>query len=142
MTLIILDRNSPVSFHKAMTVAGLGKSTHARTAAQYHCSARLSVMRTLTRFSLALTTALILAAGCAHSPNMSQADVIRLANRAAEDAGYKLAGYKAPETHYEFVRKDKTWTVFFVMKPPTPAGGHFQVWVDDRTGKTEVMRGE
>ena len=84
----------------------------------------------------------MLVAGCARSPHMSQQDVIRVADRAATDAGYKLADYKEPEAHFEFVRKDGSWTVSFVRKPPTPVGGHFQVWVDDKTSKTRVMPGE
>ena len=73
---------------------------------------------------------------------MSQAGAIAAANRAATEAGYKLSDYGAPKAHYEFTRKDKTWTVFYVLKPPTPPGGHFQIWVEDKTGKTQVMRGE
>jgi hypothetical protein len=89
-----------------------------------------------------LAAVVIIATGCTQSPRMSEADVIRLAGRAAEGAGYKLADYTKPEAHYEFVRKDRTWTVFYVRKPPTPVGGHFQVWVEDHGGKTTVMRGE
>jgi len=84
----------------------------------------------------------LLVAGCAHSSRMSETDVVRAASRAAAQAGYKLAGYNEPEAHFEFVRKDGSWTVFYVMKPPTPAGGHFQVWVNDKTGKAQVMPGE
>ncbi len=73
---------------------------------------------------------------------MSPADVVRLARRAATDSGYKLADYREPETHFEFVRKDRSWSVFFQMKPPTPPGGHFLVVVDDETGKTRVVPGE
>jgi hypothetical protein len=73
---------------------------------------------------------------------MSQTDVVRAASRAAAQAGYKLTRYKEPEAHFEFVRKDGSWTVFYTMKPPTPVGGHFQVWVEDKTGKTKVMPGE
>ena len=73
---------------------------------------------------------------------MSRDDVLKAANSAAIKAGYTLTEYGAPEAHYEFVRKDKRWTVFYNMKPPTPAGGHFHVWVEDQTGKTQVMRGE
>lgn len=80
--------------------------------------------------------------GCARSARMSQSDVVRIAGRAATAAGYKLADYQEPEAHFEFVRKDGSWTVFYVMKPPTLPGGHFQVWVDDKTGKTQVMPGE
>jgi hypothetical protein len=38
--------------------------------------------------------------------------------------------------------KNKTWTVFYQLKPPTPPGGHFLVSVDDRTKKATLARGE
>jgi len=44
--------------------------------------------------------------------------------------------------HYEFTEKDHTWTVFFQLKPPTPPGGHFTVYVDDQTKKATLMRGK
>jgi hypothetical protein len=107
----------------------------------------------MSRFTHSILSAVavaVLVAGCAHSPKMSQADVVRVAARAATDAGYKLVDYKKPEAHFEFVHKDGTWTVFYEMKPPTPLGEHFQtplgehflVWLDDKTGKTRVMPGE
>jgi hypothetical protein len=94
------------------------------------------------KFSLSFVAVAMFVAGCARSTHMSQQEVVQVASRAAADAGYKLGDYKEPEAHFEFVRKDDSWTVFYVMKPPTPPGGHFQVWVDDKTGKTQVMRGE
>jgi hypothetical protein len=65
-----------------------------------------------------------------------------VASRAATDAGYKIGDYQEPEAHFEYVRKDGSWTVFFKLKPPTPPGGDFLVWVDDTTSKTQVIRGE
>ena len=97
------------------------------------------------KFSLLSVAVVTLILGCARSPQvtrMSQAEVVRVSAGAATDAGYKLADYKEPEAHYEFVRKDGSWTVFYTMKPPTPPGGHFTVWIDDKTGKTQVMPGE
>ena len=105
-------------------------------------SASSNTMFKFTQLRLLAATMVLLVAGCAHSPRMSQTDVIRAASRAADQAGYKLASYQEPEAHFEFVRKDGSWSVFYVMKPPTPAGGHFQVWVNDKTGKTQVMPGE
>ena len=96
------------------------------------------------RFSSLLAVVALLLVGCARSTStrLSQPEVIQIASRAATDAGYKLERYKEPEAHFEFVRKDGSWTVFYTMKPPTPPGGHFQVWVDEKTGKTQVMKGE
>jgi hypothetical protein len=96
------------------------------------------------RFSILFAAVALLIVGCVRSPHtrLSQQEVVQVASRAATDAGYKIADYKEPEAHFEYVRKDGSWTVFFVRKPPTPAGGHFQVWVDDKSGKTQVMPGE
>ena len=96
------------------------------------------------RFSILFAAVALLIVGCARSTHtrLSRQEVVQVASRAATDAGYKIADYKEPEAHFEYVRKDGSWTVFYVRKPPTPAGGHFQVWVDDKTSKTQVMPGE
>ena len=91
---------------------------------------------------LALALLMCAAAGCGQRARMSRDDVIKAANSAAIEAGYKLARYGVPEARYQFVNKDKRWTVSYTMKPPTPPGGHFLVWVEDQTGKTQVMPGE
>lgn len=98
----------------------------------------------MCRFSLSFFTVVLLAVGCARSTStrMSQQEVVRVANRAAADTGYKIADYKEPEARFEFVQKNGSWTVFFEQKPPAPPGGHFQVWVDDKTSKTQVLLGE
>ena len=90
--------------------------------------------------------------GCSHAPeakdqsdlpktHLTEKDAIRIAQETAKREGRNLAEYKLPEAHYEFVKKDKTWTVFFAGKVPT-VGNHFQVWVDDGTGKATLMPGE
>ena len=96
------------------------------------------------RFSFLLAVVALLLLGCARSAStrLSQPEVVQIASRAATDAGYKIADYQAPEAHFEYVRKDGSWTVFYKRKPPTPVGGHFQVWVDDKISKTQVMRGQ
>jgi hypothetical protein len=96
------------------------------------------------RFSILFVVVALLVVGCARSTptRLSQQEVIQIASRAAMDAGYKVVDYKPPEAYFQYVRKDGSWTVFFVRKPPTPPGGHFQVSVDDKTGKTQLMRGE
>ena len=105
---------------------------------------RLPSSSAMHRFSFLLAVVALLLLGCARSAStrLSQPEVVQIASRAATDAGYKLADYKEPEAHFEFVRKDRSWTVFFVRKPPTPPGGHFSVWVDDQTSKTQVTPGE
>ena len=74
--------------------------------------------------------------------HMSRAEVIETANHAATEAGYRLGDYGVPEAPYQFTKKNKTWTVFYKMKSPTPPGGHFLVWIEDETGNTQIMKGE
>lgn len=72
---------------------------------------------------------------------MQRQEIVRLAKDAATQAGYEVEDYREPDVRFEVTRKDGSWTVFFERKPPTPPGGHFQVWVE-KTGKTRVMAGE
>lgn len=78
----------------------------------------------------------------APSTHLVQGEVIQIAKDTAKSEGYDLGKYNMTGCHYEFTRKDHTWTVFFELKPPTPPGGHFMVWVDDQTKKTTLARGE
>jgi hypothetical protein len=75
-------------------------------------------------------------------PRLTQEQVIRIAEETAKSEGYDLPKYNMTGCHYEYTVRDHSWTVFFSLKPPTPPGGHFSVWVDDRTQKARVMRGE
>src|SRR5437773_10132051 len=96
-----------------------------------------------------------LVAGCSHptpptgavpdtkpdGARLSQAQAVRIAAEAATKHGYRLTDYKDPQAHYQFTRKDMTWSVFYDGRVPMP-GHHFLVWVDDRTGEARVMPGE
>jgi hypothetical protein len=73
---------------------------------------------------------------------LTQEEVIQIAKDTAKSDGYDLGKYNMTGCHYEFTRKDNTWTVFFELKPPTPPGGHFMVLVDDRTKKATLVPGE
>ena len=73
---------------------------------------------------------------------LTRDEVIEVAKAAAQVEKFDLAQYDMTGCHYEFTRKDQTWTVFFTQKPPTPLGGHFLVWVDDRTKKATLMHGQ
>jgi hypothetical protein len=73
---------------------------------------------------------------------LSEAEAIKIAEQAATAEGFDLAKYDRTGCHYEYTKKDKTWTVFYQLKPPTPPGGHFLVSVDDRTKKAMLHRGE
>ncbi len=75
-------------------------------------------------------------------PLVTKEQAIRIAEETAKGEGYDLSKYNMTGSHYEFVAKDQSWTVFFVLKPPTPPGGHFAVIINARTGKASFMRGE
>jgi hypothetical protein len=77
----------------------------------------------------------------AGQPTLKEPEVIKLSNAAAEKKGYKLANYEAPKAHYEYVRKDDSWWVFYQGKLRAP-GNHFSVSIQDKTKKTEVTPGE
>jgi hypothetical protein len=85
--------------------------------------------------------------GCVHRSGKTEAqlsknEVIRIAEAKARSEGFDLQKYNMTGCHYEFTEKDHTWTVFFQLKPPTPPGGHFMVYVDDQTKKATLMRGK
>ena len=108
------------------------------------------------RFSFIMATALVLVAGCAryshenasaaaadlrpHVARLSQAQAINIAKLAAEREGRRLIDYKDPEAHYEFIQKDRSWSIFFDGKVPM-FGNHFVVVVDDQTKSTRIMPG-
>lgn len=100
-------------------------------------------------FLTIVALACLLVVGCSNgtqrdqgTARLEQDEVITIAKAKAEQEGFNLSKYDLKGCYYEFTRKDRTWTVFFELMPPTPVGGHFQVWVDDKTGKTTLMRGE
>jgi hypothetical protein len=72
---------------------------------------------------------------------LSQAQAISIAKKAAERAGYRLTDYEEPRANYEFTKKNKKWSAFFVGRDPKP-GNHFLIWIDDQTEKTEVIPGQ
>ena len=76
----------------------------------------------------------------ASEAKLSQAEVIRLANAAAQKDGRDLTKYEAPEPHYEYLRKDDTWVIFYMRKIPAP-GSDFSVRIQDKTKKVEVVPG-
>ena len=73
---------------------------------------------------------------------LTKEEVLKIAQAKAKKEGYDLKKYDMKGCHYQFTRKDHTWTVFFELKPPTPPGGHFMVWVDDQTKEAKLMPGE
>jgi hypothetical protein len=67
-------------------------------------------------------------------------EAIKIAQLAAKLDGRRLSDYEPPKAHYEFARKDKSWSVFFDGRDPAP-GNFFSVSIDDQTGKTELSGG-
>lgn len=91
--------------------------------------------------------ALLSTIGCgqrakAPETQLTKDEVISIAEATARTEGYDIRKYNMTGCHYEFTDKDDTWTVSFVLKPPTPPGGHFWVVVDDWTKKATLMHGE
>ena len=74
--------------------------------------------------------------------NLTKEEVLKLAEEAAKSGGYDINKYNMTGCYYEYTEKDKTWTVFYELKPPTPPGGHFMVSVDDQTKKATLAPGE
>ena len=71
---------------------------------------------------------------------LTTAEVVFIAEKAAEKEGARLSEFKKPVAHYEFTVKDRTWVVFFDGRIPMP-GNHFTVYVDDRTKETRFIGG-
>lgn len=104
-------------------------------------------MRTVVTVTIFAAMFLIVGWSCgertgAQSKHLTEDQVIRIAEETAKAEGYDITKYNMTGCHYEYTKKDRSWTVLFSLKPPTPPGGHFGVWVDDQTKKARLMRGE
>ena len=82
-------------------------------------------------------------AGSASKARLTLNEVIQIAKKTAQAEKIDLGKYNLTQCHYDLSKgRDKSaWTVSFTQKPPTPPGGHFLVWVDDRTKKATLTRG-
>ena len=72
---------------------------------------------------------------------LSEDDVVGLADGEARDKGFNLSDYQRPKADYSAV-KDK-WSLFYNLKDPKAAGGDlqpFSVTVEDKTKKTELRK--
>ena len=92
------------------------------------------------RLPLFLTCALLMACK-SQSPKLSETQVLTIATNAASKHGYDLALYESRKPKYNFVRKDRTWTVLFELPQPR-LGGDLIVRIQDATGNAEVLRGQ
>jgi hypothetical protein len=98
-------------------------------------------LRFLAGFSLALVLT-----SCANRKFLTDADAIRVADKAATEAGYSLEDYY----RIQATRLDENhWLVLYDGKvSPLPDGtmelklwNHFSVWVNERTEGAQIMRG-
>jgi hypothetical protein len=67
---------------------------------------------------------------------LSQENATSIAEEAAVEHGYRLADYRKATANYGFLR-DGAWMAFFESKAPNLTND-FQVWIDDRTGDTQI----
>ena|SRR5215831_7961779 len=104
-------------------------------------------MSVLTRPLIAPIVAIALSASClgtAHATTvvtltrLTEAEVVRIANTAAETKGYRIKDFKAPKLGCKLRNEDLTWTLFYEGKVPA-FGDHFWVWVEDQTGVATVV---
>ncbi len=100
---------------------------------------RIGVTTLLLGFVLAGFGCTNLKRGQTTGANLLKVEVLRIAEVTAISAGYEIRKYNMTGCHYEFTRKDLSWTVFYELKSPTPPGGHFMVSVDDLTRKATLL---
>jgi hypothetical protein len=113
-------------------------------------------MSVIYRHCLTVLAAALVFIGCSHPPRAAQtikpvirpegarlstAEAILIAKQTAERQGVDLKGYKEPDAHYEFTRKDKSWFVFFGGRVAKP-GHFFSVSVADQTGEAHFHGGK
>lgn len=98
---------------------------------------------------------------------LTREEVIRITEEVARAEGMKLETYNMTDCHHEVVDKDDTWDAFFEENPLVgekpviwlvffeekplitekgealfAPGGHFTVYIDDRTKAARFMRGK
>ena len=97
--------------------------------------------------SLAIAAILLPLLGCSscpidrdHVPELSEAEVIDIANGVAKSAGYRLEDYALPDAHFEYTKRTCTWSIFY-SRIDDAEPGHFHVILNDRTKKSDVFGG-
>ena len=73
---------------------------------------------------------------------LSRGEVIAIAQQVAREAGIDLSTFEEPRASFEPAGREPTWEVSFQMKQPARPGGHFDVYVGDRTKTARMMGGE
>jgi hypothetical protein len=105
----------------------------------------------VTAAALLFCTAAVILPKFLHKPKLAEGEVIQVANAALVARGIYPSDYKAPRAQFEWRERDRTWTVFYDLRTPTPweprvpapktalgAPRHFMVAVDDRTRRTKL----
>jgi hypothetical protein len=73
--------------------------------------------------------------------SLSRDTVVTLANAEASRRGYVLSNYLSPRVYYQFLKADRTWTVFYEGKDMA-LGNQFFVHIDDKPKALELLPGE
>jgi hypothetical protein len=73
--------------------------------------------------------------------SLSRDSVVTLANAEASRRGYVLSNYLSPRVYDQFLKADRTWTVFYEGKDMA-LGNQFIVHIDDQTNALELLPGE
>jgi hypothetical protein len=102
---------------------------------------KLLVILLFAAFMPVVFTSKVIAESPNGKPSMTKTDAVAIANAEAQRQGYNLSQYESPIAEYEFISKDQRWMVFYQGKANDP-GNHFSVWVNDRTGKCQLMPGK
>ena len=91
---------------------------------------------------------LVLLPACAtisDRPQLTTAEVIRIADAEARRHGYDLHCFDRPKPRYNFAQSDDTWWVNYEPKPSTPLAGQlgsdFSVHIEDKTKKVWLFPG-
>jgi hypothetical protein len=83
------------------------------------------------------------ATGPTASPVVDERGARSVAEQKARESGYDTARYRivSVERADEGSLRGK-WRVFFEQLPPTPPGGHFNVYVDSTSGEAQIFHGK
>jgi hypothetical protein len=105
-------------------------------------------MSTSARTLFAGFTFVAFLGGCAHFKQMTEADALGIADRTAEKAGYRLVDFKPARI---VAHEGHTWSVKYDGKTSAAdrngmvelhLGNYFYIFVDDRTGASQVKTGD
>lgn len=76
----------------------------------------------------------------AGTPILTEDQVVQMADKFAIDRGINLSKYKRLVAHYEAVTKNEEWCLLYDSKG-LEVGGHFYVFIHDKTRKIRLRGG-